>query len=152
MTKIIDLIQNNYALIPWIIIFISIFFEITPIRLNPISSVCTWIRKKFMQDTDNKLYAIEQKLDSISNRVDTIEINNIRSEILSFGNSCMNGRRHTREEYDHIIDLHTQYDERIRELGLVNGRMKLVYSYITDRYKDHLMNDDFLDSSVMNKK
>ena len=40
----------------------------------------------------------------------TDEKDRIRYEVLDFANSCRNGRRHTKDEFQHIIDLNDKYE------------------------------------------
>ena len=42
----------------------------------------------------------------------------------------MNRRKHTKEEFDHIIKVHDDYLQYVRERNLENGQVKLAYEYI----------------------
>lgn len=129
-----------------IVIFLSIFIEIVPIKINPISWFFKWIGKTVNKDINEKLNKVSTKLEDVSDRIDKIEINDMRSAILDFANSCMNERKHTKEEFEHIIDLHTQYEETINKKGLKNGRVDLAFKYISDLYTRCLNENSFLDS------
>lgn len=129
-----------------IVVFLSIFIEITPIKINPISAIFKWIGEVTNKDIKEKLNSMSIKMDDVSKRIDIIEINDMRSTILDFANSCMNQRKHTKEEFEHIIDLHTQYEEKISEKGIKNGRMELAFKYISDLYTRCLNENSFLDS------
>lgn len=136
---------NSTSLLTIVLIF-SIFIEIVPIKINPISSILKWMGKVINKDTNEKLLNISSKLEDVSERIDKIEINDMRSAILDFANSCMNERRHTKEEFEHIIDLHTQYEDTIKSKGLTNGRVDLAFKYISDLYIKCLNENTFLDS------
>lgn len=136
---------NATSLLTIVLIF-SIFIEIVPIKINPISSILKWMGKVINKDTNEKLLNISSKLEDVSERIDKIEINDMRSAILDFANSCMNERRHTKEEFEHIIDLHTQYEDTIKSKGLTNGRVDLAFKYISDLYIKCLNENTFLDS------
>ena len=136
-----------------IVIFLSIFIEITPVKINPLSAIFKWIGTITNKDTnetlcsmDAKLEGVSERIDKIENRIDMIEINNMRTQILDFANSCMNSRRHTKEEFEHMIDLHGKYMDIINEKNMVNGRMDLAYKYISDLYVRCLNENSFLDS------
>lgn len=136
-----------------IVIFLSIFIEIVPIKVNPISAIFKWIGEITNKDVNEKLNNMSTKLEKVSdrintieNRIDMIEVNNMRTQILDFANSCMNGRKHTKEEFEHMIDLHTSYCDIIKEKGIVNGRMDLAYKYISELYVRCLNENSFLDS------
>lgn len=136
-----------------IIIFLSIFIEITPIKVNPLSAIFKWIGAITNKDTnetlcsmDAKLEGVSKRIDKIENRIDMIEINNMRTQILDFANSCMNERKHTQEEFDHVIDLKNNYDSIIKKKGFKNGRVDLAYKYISELYVKCLNENSFLDS------
>lgn len=129
-----------------LIAFIGIFVEISPLKINPLSALIQWAGNALNQDTGKQLTAISLKLEEVSERIDKIELNDMRSAILDFSNSCMNERRHTKEEFEHVIDLHTQYEEIISEKGLKNGRVDLAFRYISELYTKCLNENSFLDS------
>lgn len=147
MDSIKELLEccNSTSLLT-IVVFLSIFIEITPIKINPISSIFKWIGDVTNKDVNEKLNTMSSKLEDVSERIDKIEINDMRSAILDFANSCMNERKHTKEEFEHIIDLHTQYEETIEKKGLKNGRVDLAFRYISDLYTRCLNENSFLDS------
>lgn len=143
---------NSTSLLTFVI-FLSVFIEIVPIKVNPVSAVFKWIGKVSNKDIEKKIVGISTKLENVSeridkieNRIDMIEINNMRTQILDFANSCMNGRKHTKEEFEHMIDLHGKYMDIINEKNMVNGRMDLAYKYISDLYVRCLNENSFLDS------
>jgi len=136
-----------------IVIFLSIFIEIVPIKVNPLSAAFKWIGNITNKDANDTLSVVNTKLEKVSDRINTIEsridmieVNNMRTQILDFANSCMNGRKHTKEEFEHMIDLHTSYNDIIKEKGIVNGRMDLAYQYISELYVRCLNENSFLDS------
>ena len=132
---------------------VSIFIEIAPIKVNPLSAIFKWIGDVTNKDVNEQLSGMSLKLEDVSNRIniienriDMIEINNMRTQILDFANSCMNGRKHTKEEFEHVIDLKNNYDSIIEEKGLKNGRVELAFKYISDLYVRCLNENSFLDS------
>lgn len=147
METIKELLQccNSTTLLT-IVVIASIFVEIVPIKINPLSSLFKWIGKVANKDVNEKLSSMSTKLEDVSTRIDMIEINNMRTQILDFANSCMNERRHTKEEFEHVIDLHSSYTEIIDSRGIKNGRVDLAFKYISDLYIQCLNDDSFLDS------
>lgn len=146
MEQLLKLVTENAGGIAIVIVFFSIFVEITPIKINPLSFIIKWIGDCFNRDTRDKLSSISLQLDDLSNRIDKIEINDMRSSILDFANSCMNERKHTKEEFEHAIDLYTSYEKIIEDRGIKNGRIDLAYQYISDLYTTCLKENSFLDS------
>lgn len=154
MDEIKELLEccNSTSLLT-LVIFMSIFIEIVPIKVNPISSLFKWIGDVMNKDVNiqlnnvsTELKEVSSKINTIENRIDMIEINDMRSTILDFANSCMNERKHTQEEFDHVIDIHTQYEDKIKAKGMKNGRVDLAFKYISDLYSLCLKENSFLDS------
>ena len=73
-----------------------------------------------------------------------IEINDMRSTILDFANSCMNERKHTQEEFNHILELYRQYEDVIKSNNMTNGQMDIAYEYIKNLYTKSLQENSFL--------
>lgn len=147
MDNLLEIIkQCDNTTIFIIVAVIGMFVEITPIKLSPFSSIIKWIGNKLNGDTNNQLETISLQLETVSGRIDKIEINDMRSQILDFANSCMNKRKHTKEEFEHIIDLHTQYEDIISKKGMTNGRVDLAFRYISDLYTICLNENSFLGS------
>ena len=90
----------------------SIFFEVSKIKINPISFLLKWIGKRMFEPMNSRLDAVEKKIDEN-------EIDRIRWEILEFANTCRNGKRHTKDEFSHII---SQNDRRTTIFYKKGGR------------------------------
>lgn len=134
----------NGSTIAAMVIALGIFVEIVPIKLNPLSFIVQWVGNCLNGETKKQLSSISEKLEDLSCRIDKIEINDMRSSILDFSNSCMNGRKHTKEEFEHVIDVHSQYTDIISERGLTNGRVDLAFKYISELYTKCLNENSFL--------
>lgn len=147
MDNLLEIVKQYDSTTIFIIVaLVGVFIEITPIKLSPFSSLVKWFGNKLNGDTNKKLESISSQLDIVSDRIDKIEINDMRSQILDFANSCMNERMHTKEEFEHLIDLHTQYEDIISKKGMTNGRVDLAFRYISDLYTRCLNENSFLES------
>ena len=141
LKTIIDWIGNHL----WsIIIIVSIFIQITPIKINPWSALFKWIGKAITNDACGKIDGLISKIDKIENDVKTNEKDRIRWEILDFANSCRNNRRHTRDEFQHIVALNDKYKRLLKETNDTNGVFEVEYNYIQDNYAERLEKNDFL--------
>lgn len=138
--------NQEFSIIAGMIAFVGIFIEVSPIKLNPIRSLFRWAGDSLNKNTREQLTSISAKLEEVSDRIDIIEINDMRSTILDFANSCMNERRHTKEEFEHMIDLHSQYEETIAKKEMRNGCVDLAFQYISNLYTRCLSENSFLDS------
>lgn len=141
-----NVIKNDSGYIILVIAVLSACVEISPIKINPLSSLLKWIGGLINKDIKDQLSSVSSQLDNLQERIDKMEINETRSAILDFANSCMNERRHTKDEFDHIVDLHTEYEKTISEKGMKNGRVDLAFKYISELYLKCQNEDSFLDS------
>ena len=111
-----------------VLVGLSALIQITPIKINPWTTLFKWIGNKANEDLRKEVGGVNKKLDSLSKDVDDLsrqrkedEKDRIRWEILDFANSCRNGRRHTKDEYLHIIELNDKYKKLLKETGDKNG-------------------------------
>lgn len=136
--------------IVWFII-LSMFVEITPIKLNPVTMFTNWIKKSIREfgNTLNgpvldELAKQKETMSEIRDVVDDNEIDRIRWEILDFANSCRQGKKHTHDEFIHIIELNTKYHNILARRNLENGIIDLEYNFITKIYAKCEEDNDFL--------
>lgn len=129
-----------------IIVFLSIFLEISKVKISPISSLIKFIfkpirkeleamREEFKKEIENLRKDLTSQIESLredqeenkkavnemikSNEM--AEISRIRWEIIEFSNSLKNGQLHVRDEYRHIKDDHRKYEILIEKYNLENG-------------------------------
>ena len=134
-----------------LILLLSIFIQIAPIKLNPWSTLFKWIGKIITQESDKKIDELIKKTNSLEANIQTVQTNlnenekdRIRWEILDFANSCRNGRRHTKDEFEHIITLNKKYKNLLKLTNDENGVFEVEYEYIKELYAQKLKTNDFL--------
>ena len=141
MQQVIEWIGKNL----WtIIIVVSVFIQITPIKINPWSALFNWIGKTITGNACSKIDGLIDKVGKIEKDVKTNEKDRIRWEILDFANSCRNNRKHTRDEFQHIVALNDKYKRLLSETNDSNGVFEVAYNYIQDLYAERLEKNDFL--------
>lgn len=141
--KIIEWIGNNL----WsIILFISIFIQIAPIKINPWSALLKWVGKTITGDACGKIDSVINKINQIEKDVMENEKDRIRWEILDFANSCHNGRKHTKDEYRHIDKLNRKYIQLLEKTHDTNGEFEAEYEYIQELYAERIRKNDFLEN------
>lgn len=134
------IIQN---LIP-ILCIGSVLIQITPIKWNPITSFVKWFGKIITNDLTSKVETLTKTVYQIQDQVMVNEKDRIRWEVLDFANSCRNGRRHTRDEYVHIMTLNDKYRALLEQTHDRNGVFEEEYEYIKRLYHERLEKNDFL--------
>lgn len=141
MQQIIKWISNH--LLTSAIIFTGLI-QIVPIKINPWSALLQWIGKTITGNACGKIDGLITKVEGLENDIKTNEKDRIRWEILDFANSCRNGRKHTRDEFQHIVALNDKYKALLKETNDRNGVFEVEYSYIQDLYAERLEKNDFL--------
>jgi hypothetical protein len=116
-----------------IFLFLSIFIEWTPLKLNPIG----WLGKRFNKH-------IEDKVDVIQSELVAHMANEYRTRILKFQNECIRRRKHTKEEFDSVLRVCTKYEALIRKYKLENGECEMAMEYIRRVYNHCLDDGDFV--------
>lgn len=127
---------NNWG---WVLAAFSVIFEITPIKIHPITSLLRWIGKKLTGD-------IRQDIADLREDVDMQRLSSIRSLVLDFSNSCLNGRKHTKEEFDHILEENKNYEKLVAKYNdkIENDVYKEAIAYIKRIYRKRMDKRDFL--------
>ena len=111
--------------------------EVTPIKINPLSWLLKWVGSKVNGEMIKRIEKLEAN-------VDTNEMDRIRWEVLDFANSCRNGRRHTQDEFEHIVTLVKKYEGLLEKLGKENGVFEMEYKYIVKLYEKCQQENDFI--------
>ena len=129
--KFVELIEaNKEAINVWglIVFAISLFVEFTPIKFNPWSAILAWVGSRINTRLNQKLNLIEGKVDKMNKDLDKHiaesvekELKDTRKDILEFCNSCMYGRKHTKEQFEFVIKQCDAYQKYIEENAVKNG-------------------------------
>ena len=127
-----------------IILGASVLIQITPIKLNPWSAIFKWLGKALNSDLTTKVDELSSTVTTLKNDQKENEKDRIRWEILEFANSCRDNRKHTKDEFQHIITLNDKYRKLLAETNDKNGVFDAEYQYISDLYKERQIKNDFL--------
>ena len=146
MQRVVDWIINHWSLSAFIL---AIFVQFTPaIKFNPFTLLFTWIGRIMANAITADLRKDVAELKRISTEqqetIDENEKDRIRWEVLDFANSCRNGRRHTKDEFQHIITLNGKYKALLKKTNDENGVFDAEYEYIRDLYRERQEKNDFL--------
>lgn len=141
----------------------SIFFKVPKKEVNILGWIVGWIgkcfsrelyvevnqlrteiannKKEIKEDLDNfrekakKNYsALESRLDKVEESNDMQTIRQIKAHVLDFANSCLNGRKHTKQDFENIIRENEEYETLISKYGLKNDVYTEDYKYIMKIY------------------
>lgn len=91
-----------------IVVILSIFIEITPIKWNPITVFLGWIGKRTNKELFDKMEIFEKKIDVLEEQ----SIINCRVRILQFADEIRRGELHSQESFNQVlsdIDAYERY-------------------------------------------
>ena len=144
--KIIEMVdlQTGVSVGAGILFILMTIVQIAPIKLNPWDKMLTWLGNHMNADIVKRVDVIEAKLDEHIKESSDERIRKVRADILSFGNSCMNGRSHTKEEFEFVISECDQYERYIESTQSKNGVATVTISEIRRLYKKRLHDNSFL--------
>lgn len=143
-----------------IVVFLtSIGIEVVPkIKWNPWSTLIKWIGSKFntkidtkMDDVRTEIRALDSKIDKVQNELsnhisesEVKAIQDLRRDILDFCNACMNGRRHTKEQFDFVIKQCDEYESLTKNGHIPNGVIEAAIREIKRLYDKCIQEHSFL--------
>lgn len=128
-----------------IIIVLSVFIEITPIKVNPLSHFLKWLGKKLNGEIINRFDTLEKKVNNIENASDERNAISCRVRILQFGDEVRRGMRHSQENFDQIlsdIDDYERYCDAHPDFK--NNKTVATKEKILKVYSERMDENDFL--------
>ena len=124
---------------------LTIFVDLTPgIKWNPIKAIFGWIGKLINKGVLEQITSLKGEVNEIKDQVQANEKDRIRFEVLSFANSCRNKVKHTKDEFQHIIDINDKYENLLKATEDKNGVFVEEYKYIMEIYHRCQQENSFL--------
>ena len=139
--EVFDIITANQGC--WIFLILTIV-QIAPIKLNPWTVIFKWFGRAINGELFKKFDTLEKELQDVKREFEVKNANDKRWDILDFSNSCRNGRKHGREEWEHVIDQLKQYETYVKEHKIDNGVIEEETRYLRALYRERLEKNDFL--------
>lgn len=127
-----------------ILIVLMSIVQVSKININPWDWFFGVIGKKLNKSISDKVDEIEKKLDKHIEEDAKEKLENQRRDILEFANACMNGRRHTQEQFKFIIKKCDEYENYIEENHIKNGEITLAIEEIRRLYTKCRQKNSFL--------
>lgn len=124
-----------------VIAVLSIFIEITPVKINPISALLRWVGKQINKELMDKVNTLETKV-GVLEKSDVI---NCRVRILTFADEIRRGMRHSKETFDQVLSDIDTYERYCTEHpDFMNNKTVAAKAKILDVYSECIDNNDFL--------
>lgn len=151
LIEMIDL-QTGVSVGAGILFILMTLIQIAPIKLNPWDKILTWLGNHMNADIVKRVDVIEAKLDEHIKESSDERLRKVRADILCFGNSCMNGQLHTKEEFEFVISECDQYEKYIEKTQSKNGVATATISEIHRLYEKGIHENSFLKEGTNEKK
>ena len=112
--------------------------QIAPIKVNPWDSMLGWVGSKINAGIKGQLEAVRLQADSQQEEFREFWIDYQREAILRFSRECSQEIPHSREEWNHILDIIRRYESFCVKHDIANGVIEENSSYLRDLHKQLL--------------
>ena len=143
LIQILDL-KSGISFGVFLFVLLLTIIQIAPIKINPWDKILVWFGNHMNADIVRRVDVIEEKLDEHIRDSSEERIRKIRADILDFGNACMNGRPHTKEEFEFVISECDAYEKHIEKMQIRNGVSTATIKEVRRLYEKHLRENTFL--------
>ena len=135
-----------------LVVILSIFVEITPIKINPISSFLAWVGKKTNTELTDRVEALDKKVSKLETKVTNLEDSNdernavlCRVRILRFGDEIRRGQTHSQDSWDQVFSDMDDYEAYCQSHPLFkNNKTVVTQGKIREEYSRCVDENDFL--------
>ena len=128
-----------------VVALVSVFIEITPVKINPVSKFLAWLGRKINSEVIAKVDRLETEVQAMRKADGEQEAVNCRYRILRFGDEVKHGTRHSQEHFEQIladIDAYEIYCKDHKDFK--NNKTRVTTERILDVYRECVETDDFL--------
>ena len=128
-----------------LLVGLSAFVEITPIKINPVSAVLKWIGSKINGEVISRMNTLEKDIKRIEYTEGERYAKSARTRVLRFGDEIIHGVKHSKEHFDDVLlDIH-EYDTYCeKHPEFENDRMQLTAQHIKETYRKCMEEHSFL--------
>lgn len=72
------------------------------------------------------------------------EVNDMRWEIIDFCSALSNGRKYTKEAFEHVFRIYEKYEKILTDNNLQNGYVEESMNFAREKYVENLKKGSFL--------
>ncbi len=128
-----------------VVALVSVFIEITPVKINPVSKFLAWLGRKINGEVISKVDKLEGQITTLQKVNDEQEAINCRYRILRFGDEVKHGTRHSQEHFEQILADIDAYEIFCKDhKDFKNNKTRVTTERILDVYRECVETDDFL--------
>lgn len=132
-------------------IILASLLQFSKININPWDKIFGWIGDRLNANLNKRLDSLKSEVEQIKASLndhikesEVKDLQDIRRDILEFANSCMNGRKHTKEQFDFIIKECDDYESYIKRNDITNGVITSAIREIRRLYDKCIQENSFL--------
>lgn len=144
LQQILDLLVQDRGPIILIIIVATTLVQISPIKINPWSTLFRWLGQQLNKEVIEKIDNVEDRLNTHINESIEVELRSRRVSILDFSSSVIRGVNYHKEKFDFMVAECDNYESYCKENNIKNGVAEASIAEIRRVYQEHLHNSDFL--------
>ena len=134
-----------------VLVIVLSLLQVSKININPWDKIFGWVGDRLNSNLRRELKNVDQKVESINKKLDdhiqesmAKDLSDTRRDILDFCNSCMNKRKHTKEQFDFVIAQCDRYKKYIRDNKIDNGVITSAMAEIQRLYEQCIRENSFL--------
>ena len=141
--NIVDYLKDIFTN-PTVIIFGAItLFEIVPIKINPWTTLFRWIGKAINGELKEQLSDLSSDVSELKSDFEMKKAEDMRWEILEFANTCRIGNEHSKDEWRHVMNQVSEYEEYTERKGITNGVIEEDTRFLRELYHERNLINDF---------
>lgn|GEM_PF-142246 len=133
-----------------LLIFLTLV-QVLSKKIKPWDAIFKWIGEKVNANLSTEIKEVKKNIDGVKKDLDkhikestAKDLRDVRMQILDFCNSCMNGRKHTKEQFDYVITQCDDYDKYVDDNEIKNGVAVSAIKEIRRLYDKCIQENSFL--------
>lgn len=122
---------------------VSGLVEVSKIKINPWTAIANFIRNLLLKDTNLSIKEMRETQMKIQNDLAEHIAQSHRQVVIDFTTECMNGQRHTKEQFNYVFKSYRYYEDYVEKNNLNNDEVNESIEYIRHIYQKCLDRGDF---------
>ena len=142
---------SNWGIVVGGFFVFTTLIQVSPIKINPWSWFGNKIKNFFIGELKEEMKSVKEEVKTVNDKLDAhIKENQEetarkwRHDILDFSNQELNGRKHTKEQWDDVLPSCVEYERFCEKNNISNEKAKKAIKDLNRRYELHMANADFL--------
>ena len=138
----LDFIQSNWGEIIGVLTALSIFIQVSPLKINPWSTIFSWIGGEINKEVKTEIKSLKEEvmicgvgLSNVTEENDKRRIQDLRWAILTFAHDLKCGQEYDRYSFDHIYEYDIEYTNLLNKYNMTNGQTTAAMEVINEAYK-----------------